>query len=273
MTSAQAYAAMVEAYEAQQARIRGREQDRWGGDTAGRFRMDPRRPLSPNLEMIASYLAPDDVLVDVGGGAGRFGLPLALRCKQVINAEPSAGMQANFRELAEEAGIKNVRSVEEDWLHAEGVEGDVCLTVHVTYFIKEIVPFVKKLEAAARKRVIICVNSLALPNSGAPIFELIYNEPHSPVPGHRELLLVLWDMGILPEVRLLPEREGISQMATTKEDVIQRRLVDIPERYRDSAEKLLNARFDEFFVRDGDRYIPAPLLQSRGLLITWEPRP
>jgi len=64
MTSAEAYAAMVEAQQTQQARIRGQEADRWGGTITSRFRMDPRRPLSPNLEMIATYLGSDDILVD-----------------------------------------------------------------------------------------------------------------------------------------------------------------------------------------------------------------
>lgn len=273
MINVEAYAALVEAHEAQQARIRGPREDRWGGDTAARFRMDPRRPLTPNLQMIASYLGPDDVLVDVGGGAGRAGLPLALRCKQVINAEPSPGMQAAFRELAQEAGIKNARSVEKDWLEAAGIVGDLCLTAHVTYFIKDIVSFVQKLEAAARKRVIICVNSAALPNTGAAVFELVYGQPLSAVPGYRELLPVLWDMGILPEVRLLPEREGISQQGATKEDTINRRLADygLTPEDRERAEKLLYARFDELFVLDGDRYVARPLVGTRGLIITWQP--
>ncbi len=43
-------------------------------------------------EVIASYVRPDDVVVDVGGGAGRVCLPLALQCKEVLNIEPSPGM-------------------------------------------------------------------------------------------------------------------------------------------------------------------------------------
>ena len=34
------------------------------------LKMDPRRPYEPNLAAIASYIEPDDVIVDVCGGAG-----------------------------------------------------------------------------------------------------------------------------------------------------------------------------------------------------------
>ena len=41
---------------------------------------EPSRDFDDVLEAIASYLRPDDVLLDVGGGAGRLGLALARCC-------------------------------------------------------------------------------------------------------------------------------------------------------------------------------------------------
>src|SRR5215216_6378476 len=153
MQSADAYAARLDAQVAQAARIAGARPlaDRWGGAMASRFRLDPRRPLDPVLEAVAAYLSPGDVLLDVGGGAGRVSLPLAGRCREVINVEPSPGMAAAFRDAAREAGIANARAVEADWLEA-GEAGDVAVASDVTYFVRDIVPFVKKLDAAARKR-------------------------------------------------------------------------------------------------------------------------
>ncbi len=52
--------------------------------------------LDPNLETLASYIELNDVIVDVGGGAGRVSLPLALRCRELINVEPSRTMGAGF---------------------------------------------------------------------------------------------------------------------------------------------------------------------------------
>src|SRR5688500_3051318 len=98
---------MIDAVTAQQTRLRRRprESDRWAGATTERIRADPSREMDPNLAMVASYVQPEDVLVDVGGGAGRLGLPLASRCREVINVDPSAGMRGQFDDLVKQSGI------------------------------------------------------------------------------------------------------------------------------------------------------------------------
>jgi len=95
---------MVAAREAQYERTRGPQPDTWGA-IASRFRADPKRELDPFLQKLASFLRPDDIFVDIGGGAGRNSLPMASRCREVINVEPSPGMVAEFRASAQEAGI------------------------------------------------------------------------------------------------------------------------------------------------------------------------
>src|SRR6266702_1673755 len=99
-TAADRYAARVDAVLEQRTRLRGPEPpgDLFGGLPTDHplLMSDPRRPLEGNWEVIASYLAPDDVIVDAGGGAGRVSLPLALRCKEVINVDASAAMGAGF---------------------------------------------------------------------------------------------------------------------------------------------------------------------------------
>ena len=106
MTAAQAYAARIDAVNAQQARVQGQHapHDPWGA-AAAIFRFDPHRTLDANLEAIAFLVQPEETLIDVGGGAGRLSLPLALRCRETINIEPSPGMKAVFESLAAAAGI------------------------------------------------------------------------------------------------------------------------------------------------------------------------
>ena len=89
----------------------------------------------------------------MGGGAGRVALPLALRCREVITVDASPGMGAEFTAAASEAGISNARFVHTNWLEAESFQGDVALTANVTYFVREIVPFIEKLARAARRPV------------------------------------------------------------------------------------------------------------------------
>ena len=79
-----------------------------------------------------------------------------------------------------------------------GIEGEIVLTCDVTYFVRNIVPFIEKMQLAARRRVMILVWSEPPPNRGADLFRRVYGEPLAPMPGHRELLPVLWDMGHPP---------------------------------------------------------------------------
>ena len=153
------YAARVDAVLAQRTRLRGPQPpgDLFAGLPSGHplLTADPRRPLDPNLEVIASYISPDDIIIDVGGCAGRISLPLALRCREVVNVEPSSAMGAGFRTNAGQAGISNARVIEGDWLEVDPPLGTVALVNHVTYLTREIVPFLEKLQRAGRRRILI----------------------------------------------------------------------------------------------------------------------
>lgn len=276
MNAAEAYAARIAAVTAQRAQLHGerRPVDRW--DTrAAAFRMDPHRPLDPNLAVVASYVEPGDVLVDAGGGAGRHGLPLALRCREVINVEPSSGMVEQFRASAAEAGITNIRVISADWLDVEAIEGDVVLAAHVTYFVGDIARFVEKLVAAARRRVIIDVMSVPPPAQDSKLFRIVYGIDQVLAPGHRELLPALWDMGIVPDVRVLPG-EGRSSsygapLPSTHTDAVQLAVKQIEATDHERASERIEAHFDELFAKTDNGYRPLWRPATvREMLITWE---
>src|SRR5438045_6424827 len=111
MSAVETYAARVDAVLAQRTRLRGPAPpgDLFGGLPPEHPLMaaDPRRPLEGTLEVMAAYVQPDDLIVDVGGGAGRNSLPLTLRCRGVVNVDPSAGMLRAFEAHAQRAGIAN----------------------------------------------------------------------------------------------------------------------------------------------------------------------
>ena len=204
------YAARVDAVLAQRTRLRGPQPpgDKRAGCSADHplVKADPLRPLDPNLAVIASYIEANDVIIDVGGGAGRISLPLALRCREVINVEPSPTMRMGFRRNAAGAGISNTRIIEGEWPEVDTPAGSVALVNHVTYLTREIVPFIKKLEQAGRRRVLITVNSVPGPSFQRVLYQLVHGEAEEVVPGHVELINVIWELGILPDIRvsLLP---------------------------------------------------------------------
>ena len=271
MTAEQEYAAMVAAAAAQSARLRApmASTDRWDR-AAARFRLDPHRELDSNLQAVRSLVQPTDVLIDVGGGAGRVSLPLALTCREVINVEPSPAMAGQFLASAAEAHIENARVVPATWPDAPDVSGDVALVCNVTYFVGAIVPFLERLVAATRRRVIISVWSVPPPIRDAAIFEVATGEPELPCPGHRQLCDVLWEMGILPDVQVLPGPFPLrAAPAATPAAAIEAWLDEARLSDRDAARERLVAGFDRVFVNSGEGYRPAQRRDSREMLITW----
>ena len=269
--AAEAYAARVLAANQQAARVSAPRSDRWAS-RAAMFRLDPRRTLEANTAAVAAFVGPDDVVVDVGGGAGRVSLPLALHCARVVNVEPSAAMRSEFAGSAAEAGISNAQCIDADWPGgAEGIEGDVVLVANVTYFVSDIVPFLAALTATARKRVIISVWSVPPPNDAARVFELIHGELQALAPTHRELFPVLWDMGVLPEVRVLPDEFRSARMRPPTVDDAVRLALDVASGsdVPGAAEKV-RAHFDELYEPSAEGFVPRWRLPSREMLITWD---
>jgi SAM-dependent methyltransferase len=280
MTAAETYAACIDAVRAQRARLHGTQPpaDAWAGPIARRFRADPHRPLDVNLAVLASHIRPEDVFLDVGGGAGRIALPIALRCREVITVDASPGMGAEFTAAAAEVGLANARFVHANWLEAEGLQGDVALTSNVTYFVREIVPFITKLVSAARRRVMITVWSVANPNQSTALFRLVYGEEQAPAPGYRELLPVLWELDILPDVHVLPGVPVVpggnmgARLPQTPEDAVQLALQGqwLGPQDHARARHLIEERFSELFAPSPEGFRPLWRQEAREMLITWE---
>jgi hypothetical protein len=59
------------------------------------------------------------------------------------------------------------------------------------------------------------------------LFRLVYGAEQAPVPGYRELLPVLWELGILPDVHVLPGVPQVpggnmgTRLSQTPEDAVQ----------------------------------------------------
>ena len=284
--AAKAYRDRVDAVLAQRMRLRGAQPpgDLFAGlpENHPLLVSDARRSLDPNLAVLASYVEPDDVIVDVGGGAGRLSLPLALRAREVVVIDPSAAMLAGLRSNADRAGIENARAVLSNWPMADPPRGTIALVSHVTYLTREIVPFLAGLEAAASRRVLLTVGDPPPPAAGLPLFRLVHGEDMAVVPGHAELVDVLREMGAEPEVRVLPSPQVIGASAATREAAIDQMVVafrgvqwsfwplgpELTERARQAAE----AHFEELFVQTSEGYMAAWAQARREVLITWEPR-
>lgn len=286
MTAAEHYAARVDAVMVQRARLRGAEPS---GDLYGKLepdhpllKADPRRPLDANLKALADLIEPSDSIVDVGGGAGRISLPLALRCRSVTNVDPSASMGAAFLANAKAAGISNVALVRSDWLAADTPHGTIALANHVTYLTRDIVPFIEKLERAGSRRVIVTVNAPPPPSWNRVLFQLVHGEAEEVVPGHAELMNVLWEMGRSPDLTMLgpqnlrlvvplPGRAAALAFAVQRVANEQWAHWPIAAALEARTRATVEQHFDELYAQGPDGFTPRWIALGREVLITWQP--
>jgi SAM-dependent methyltransferase len=196
----------VEEHNAQSLRARGDrpQYDDWWSSLAGGFRADPKRTDDPVVDLLAGWVTPETTVLDVGGGAGRYALPLALRCRQVTVVELSPSMVAQLREGAATAGIENVSAVEAGWEEAEIEPADLVLCANVVYGVADIEPFVGKLDRSATDRVAVVVFMDAPMSILSPLWRAVHGEERIELPALPQLLPVLWEMGIFPNLEMLP---------------------------------------------------------------------
>ncbi len=261
----------VEAHHQQSLRAQARtppSEDFWR-PYASHFRADPRRADDPVLRRLLSRIRARDTVLDVGGGAGRFALPLALKCRHVTVVEPSEAMVQELEAGAREAGIANVTAVKATWEEAQVEPGDVVLCSHVLYGVADVEPFLRKLDSHARRLVLVLMFMESPQSHLAPFWERVHKEERVNLPGLPELLAVLWEMGIYPDLEMFPP-QGVAayQDLVEARETLRQRLYVEPgsandRRLERAMEELLESTPSGLVVR-GAR----PRVQG---LIAWRP--
>jgi len=180
-----------------------RTEDFWA-DYASAFTADPRRADDEALDVLLGLADDTSTVLDVGGGAGRFALPLALKCASVTVVDPSEGMLAQLRLAIAEEGVKNLSMVRSEWETADVESRDLVLCSHVVYTVADIARFIRKLEHHAN-RLVALVSFVDAPQSHlSGLWETVHGEPRIDLPGLPELANVLWDLEIYPDVVMVP---------------------------------------------------------------------
>lgn len=78
------------------------------------------------------------------------------------------------------------------------------LCSHVVYAVRKIVPFVDKCDLHARRACFIAIRVSQFDSFVRPLWEQVYGEPRSPEPTFLDLSTLLYDMGIVPNVEIVP---------------------------------------------------------------------
>lgn len=202
------------------------EGDRAGGAFWDR-RADQFRRMSEQQDpktdrlvaLLAETLGSEGTLLDVGAGAGRYALPLAQRGFAVTAVEPSAGMRRNLLERLQQTGLDQVRIVPSGWEEAVVEPHDVVLASHILYPIADIVPFLRKLVAHARRAWFLTIRVEPMGGELAPLWQAIHGTPYPVEPTFLDLYPLLFALGLRADVTLRPFAGG--QAAGDLDDVAQ----------------------------------------------------
>ena len=242
------------------------------------FIADPRRTDDEVLDHVLPLARADDRWLDIGAGAGRYALPLALRVREVIALDPSPGMLAALLEQTIEHGIANVRTVESRWPMdpAAGTPpgtppaADVALIANLGYDVEAIGPFLDAMEAAAGR---LCVAILAdrQPSTPAHVFwPPVHGEERAGLPALDAFLDLLRARGCDPRearvarpVRGFPTRDELARW-------LRNQLFLEGGSAKDAVlERELDARMVTH--RDGSLSLASQVPMATGI-VTWEPR-
>ena len=175
-----------------------------GGFTYTNRPRDIHRTDDPAVNALFDLISADSTVLDVGGGAGRFALPLATRAKHVTVVESSDEAVGMLNERAAEAGLSNITIVREQWETAEVPDADLVLCSLVLHHVPGADVFVEKLQEKATDRVAVLEMMEAPSALEVPFYGRVYGAVPIGMPGVPELLGLLWSMGIYPDVAMLP---------------------------------------------------------------------
>jgi SAM-dependent methyltransferase len=245
---------------------------------SGLFRADPRRTDEPTLDQLRALARPVDSWLDIGAGAGRYALPLALLVREVVAVEPSAGMTQALREGLAEHGIANVRIVEGGWPPDDPTTGrpipdpptaDVALIAHLGYDIERLGPFLHAMEDAA-SRLCVAVLMERQPSSVAdPFWPIVHGEERIALPALREFLVVLGARDRLFEVRLSERRPRAFESEEEAAGFLRRQLWIAEGGEKDR--RFREALHDRVVTVDGQVVLRDQRPMTTGL-VSWQPR-
>ena len=226
MLATERWRQMIEVEHAQSDEMRGAvppPTDHWR-PYAAQFREEPSRAGDPLVESLLEFVEADQTVLDVGAGGGRLALPIALKCRSLVAVEPSASMASVLTEQAQESGIENVSVVQEEWQDARVDPADIVLCAHVIYTIRDIGSFLKKLDAHAKKSVLLVVYNAPPQSQIYGIWQEVHGKERLQLPSLPQLRDVLEELEITYQEDPLPTQpaRGFDSMEQALSQLCQR---------------------------------------------------
>lgn len=167
-------------------------------------RNNPDRMDDPVLNALFEVVNTSTTVLDVGGGTGRYAVPLASRTKHVTVVDPSGGSNEVLAGIAAERGITNITTMAANWGAAEVEAADIVLCSLVLHHISDVEPFIRKMGQKA-KRSVMAIEMMEFPGMiESPFYKRVYGSDPTPLPAVPEFMRVLWEMDIYPDLEMFP---------------------------------------------------------------------
>lgn len=136
------------------------------------------RESDPIQEFVTSQLQPEDTVVDIGAGTGRWARLLARRISKVTAVDPSPSMLEAMRQNIAKEEIKNIEVIEGFWPEVAVESYDVSLCSHAIYASADFPAFINRMVEVTRRT---CYLVLRVPNFDgimSPAFQYVHGLPH-----------------------------------------------------------------------------------------------
>lgn len=155
------------------------------------------------LAAIGALMRPDDTLLDVGAGAGRFALPVARQVRHVTALDHARPMLDILQRRADAQSISNLSLIEAAWEEATVEPHDVVLAAWSLYRLPDLLAGMKKLIAATRRTLIIVAGAGHSIRHDRLQQSLWPQADQHDTPMHIYYYGVLWQAGVHPELHIV----------------------------------------------------------------------
>ncbi len=170
---------------------------------AGSFRVDPlAEPLdTPSRRAALDALPERGSVLDVGCGGGAASLALRPRVASIVGVDARPAALDDLEAAAETIGVE-VRTVCGVWpdVAPDAGTADVVVCHHVAYNVHDVVPFLRALDAAATRRVVLEVTATHPWEWFRPLWPALTGWDRPAAPTGDDLEAVLLDCGVRPDV-------------------------------------------------------------------------
>lgn len=224
--------------------------------------------LDPLFNRLREKVKPHSSVLDVGAGTGRFGLALAPLADHVIAVEPSTAMLNYLRQDAVGKGLHNISYVQSLWQEtSDKLQADIVICSHVVYPIRDIVPFLLKLQAASLQACYIYARATHIDALTSGLWRHFHHDERYLPPGYIHVLDVLYELEIYANVEVVTVSPSLRypSLDTAVTEMTEQLILPDDDKTRVELRSLL----EKWLVVSDGMLLP-PLQKTVNAIIWWE---